>query len=237
VTFGSLVDGLWGAAWFAGAPRVLLGMPSGNSVLMSGEETLSGSESTEDWALSASGVALSITAAAEPIHDRFEGGADGFDQLCRVHGTVAQNGADFELDCLGRRARRTGIDLARYKSIRDVSMWFEPDEGVALTALRPRKAKHHAKDVVAAAVLDATGSKPVVDARLSTTYDAEGEPSRVGLELWLEEENGDQYPRRTAAESAPGGIQVGDELLAVVLRAHSRGHEGMGVYLLATGSG
>jgi hypothetical protein len=237
VTFGSLVDGLWGAAWFAGEPRLLLGTPSGSLVLMRGDETLTGLESTEDWALTASGIELSITAAAEPIHDRLEGAADGFDQLCRVRGTVAHDGVDVELDCLGRRATRTGLDLSRYKSIRDVSMWFEPDEGVALTALRPRKAKHHEKDVVAAAVLDATGGKPVVDPRLSTTYNAEGEPWRVGLELWLEEENGDQFPRRTAAESAPGGIQVGDELQAAVLRAHSRGREGMGVYLLATGSG
>jgi hypothetical protein len=234
VTFGSLADGLWGAAWFAEEPRLLLGSPGGETVLMSG--SLTGSESTEDWTIVASGVELSITAAAEPIHDRFDGGADGFDQLCRVGGTIAQDGAGVELECLGRRATRAGLDLSRYASIRDVSMWFEPDEGVALTALRPRKAKHHAKDIVVAAVLDAADAKPVVDPRLSTTYDAAGTPWRVGLELWLEEENGDQFPRRTAAEATPGAIQAGDGLRAAVLRAHSRGREGMGVYLLATPS-
>jgi hypothetical protein len=236
VTFGSLVDGVWGAAWFAEEPRLLLGTPSGESVLTSGEETLTGSESTEDWTLTGSGVELAISGVAEPIHDTFDGGADGFDQLCRVRGTVTRSGVEVELDCLGRRATRSALDLSRYQSIRDVSVWFEPDEGVALTALRPRKAKHHGKDVVVAAVLDATGGKPVADPRLSTTYNAEGEPWRVGIELWLEEENGDQFPRRTAAESLPAGIQVGDELRATVLRAHSRGREGMGVYLLASPS-
>jgi hypothetical protein len=231
VTFGSLDDGLWGAAWFADEPRLLLGTPGGDGVVMSG--SLAGSESTEDWTLTGDGVELSITGAAEPIHDRFDGGADGFDQLSRVHGTVTHGGVDIELGCLGRRATRTGLELSRYRSIRDISMWFEPDEGVALTALRPRKAKHHAKDVVVAAVLDAAAAKAVVDPRLSTTYNAEGAPWRVGLELWLEEENGDQFPRRTAAESSPAGIEV-DDLRATVLRAHSRGREGMGVYLLAS---
>ncbi|HEY2769752.1 MAG TPA: hypothetical protein VGI87_04260 [Solirubrobacteraceae bacterium] len=235
MTFGNLADGVWGAAWFAGEPRLVVGTPGGNSVLTGG--TLTGAEATEDWALAATGVELSITAAGEPIHDRFDGGADGVDQLCQVRGTVAASGAAVELACLGRRATRSGLDLSRYTSIRDVSMWFEPEEGVALTALRPRKAKHHGKDVVVAAVLDVADGKPVVDPRLSTTYDAEGAPRRVGLELWLEEENGDQFPRRTAAESTPPDVQLGDELRATVLRAHSRGREGMGVYLLATRPG
>jgi hypothetical protein len=234
VTFGSLDgDGVWGAAWFADGGEIAIGSPSGaggDSVWSVESDALRGAESTEPWTLVGDGITLSITGAAEPVHARFDGDADGFDQLCRVQGTAR----DLEVDCLGRRATRSALDLSRYQAIRDVSVWFEPDEGVALTALRPRKAKHHGKDVIAAAVLDAPGGKPVADPRLSTTYDADGAPWRVGLELWLEEENGDQFPHRTAAESLPAGIQVGDELRMTVLRAHSRGREGMGVYLLAS---
>ena len=55
---------------------------------------------------------------------------------------------------LGLRSSWSGtFELAKFESIRAVSVWFEPDEGFALTAFRPRKAKAHDADLVAAAVI------------------------------------------------------------------------------------
>ncbi len=50
-----------------------------------------------------------------------------------------------------------------------MSAWFEPDEGLTVTAFRPRKAKAHDRDVLAAAVIapdvsaHGRGSAPVDD--------------------------------------------------------------------------
>jgi hypothetical protein len=120
--------------------------------------------------------------------------------------------------------------------VRDLCAWFAPADGLALTALRPRGAKGHDRDVVTASVFEPTGPLVVADPRLSTTYAADGHPTRVGLELWLEQDDTqEQYPRRAAAEplgAAAAWSQPALELEAYFLRCLSRGEEGLGVYVL-----
>ena len=117
-----------------------------------------------------------------------------------------------------------------------MSIWFAVDDGLAMTAARRRKAKGHDRDLTVAAILEAAGGPAVEEPRLSTTYDADGAPARMGLELWLPEENGEQpYPRRAAGEAAGVAASAtgdGAELTARPLRCHSRGNDGTGVYLL-----
>jgi hypothetical protein len=108
---------------------------------------------------------------------------------------------------------------------------------MALTSFRPRKAKAHDRDLLAAAVITPDGSAAVEDSRLSTTYSEGGWPVRAGLELWLDgEEPEQQYPRRASGEAT--GVQAealaeGLELRARPFRWHSRGRDGAGMYLLA----
>ncbi len=76
------------------------------------------------------------------------------------------------------------------------------------------------------------------DPRLSTTYRADGSPSRAGVELWLDVggETQEQYPRRAAGEALAAGVAAASDGLNVeahALRWHSRGQEGTGVYVLA----
>jgi len=113
-----------------------------------------------------------------------------------------------------------------------------------LLTLRPRKSRGHEADLVAAAVLEPESAPRVTDPRLSTTYDAAGLPARVGLELWFETDDTDeepeeeterQFPRRAAGEAVGPGIDwevAGFKLHAALLRWHSRGSDGTGVYLL-----
>ncbi len=73
-------------------------------------------------------------------------------------------------------------------------------DGIAVAAVRPRKASGHANDAVHAALLDpCAGVTAVAEPRLSTTYGGDGTPTRAGLELWLEDEN-EHYPRRAAGD-------------------------------------
>jgi hypothetical protein len=217
VTFGDLEAGTWGVFWgpFAAIDGTLLPSP-----------TIEGTSSQEDWRLIADGAELTVTAAgpASP--------PDAFAQLCRVHGQVGERA----IDCLGRRGSDPQeLDPSRFESVREISAWFEPDEGLALVALRPRKARDHGADVVTAALLDRAETVTVADPRLSTTYAADGRPSRMSLELWLDDEQ-EQYPRRAAGEAVGDAVSsatAGLEIQAAPLRCHSRGREGTGVYLIA----
>jgi hypothetical protein len=229
---------VWGASWSpngAGAALTALGSGSDVNIVPGLHLPDSGAGPADDWRLEADGIALVAAPVGELVDvQATQDGLAGWDQLCRVTGTFDSN----QVDCLGLRSSWTDdVELARFESIRAVSVWFDPDEAFALTAFRPRKAKHHDGDLLAAAVIAQDGSAAVEDPRLSTTYAADGWPARAGLELWLGgEEPERQYPRRASGEAAgPRAQAVAGEIELQVepFHWHSRGREGAGMYLLA----
>jgi hypothetical protein len=228
VTFGDLGAGVWGVCWGLGdqAFAVHSQAASAPAVLGTGDETGA-------WTIGADGLELRVFPLGQIVPNEL---LDGFDQLGRISGEASVDGGAIKVDGLCRRSLR-GAGLDGAQSIRDVSCWFEPDRGLALTAVRPRKSKGHDRDRVAAAVLDVEAEHEVIDPRLSTTYTGDGRPARAGLELWLteEEEGEQQYPVRAAGELAGAGTDcsgAGLEVLAEPFRWHSRGADGAGVYLL-----
>lgn len=228
---------VWGASWSAdSAGATLTALGSGSDVnLMPDLRLPDSSAGGDEWRLEADGAALVATPVGELVDmHAMHGDLAGWDQLCRVTGTFASN----QVDCLGVRSSWSdGVDPAQFESIRAVSVWFDPDEAFALTAFRPRKAKHHDGDLLAAAVIAPDGSAAVEDPRLSTTYAADGWPLRAGLELWLADEEPDQqYPRPASGEAAGPRAQAvagGLELRVEPFRWHSRGRGAAGMYLLA----
>ncbi len=217
VAFGA-PNGTWGIVW----EKVALLSHGATPASIENE----GAESA--WRLSGAGVTLTI----EPLDDpaRSEGALPGFDQRCRVRGEVDEA----SLDCLGRRSERE-LEHADFGSIRDVCGLFDPDLALTLTALRGRSAEGHEQDIIAASVLDPSSPIVVADPRLSTTYGTDGGVTRVGLELWLGQEE-HEYPLRAAGEVAGASVSAesgGVALEASPLRWHARGLDGTGVYLLA----
>jgi hypothetical protein len=244
VTFGDLDDGLWGATWGAAQPAVAIGLVEGAHESFVGARIV-GASAAEEWQISADGVELVIAPAGDAATLAPGGLPAGFEQLCRASGRCLVGGVERTVNCLGRRgcSERTP-DCGRFESLRDVSAWFEAGDGVALRSLRRRKARGHADDLVTAVVFEPEGPVAVADPRLSTTYTAAGPPSRMNLELWIDQDqrsggDGDraQYPRRVGGE-ALGDCSIesseGTEIQVVPLRCHSRGHEGSGMYLLAS---
>jgi anti-anti-sigma regulatory factor len=249
LAFAGLDGEPWGAAWFpsqdASAPLACANGSATNVVLAE----LHGSDATEPWRLEGDAVSLLLTPAAPAVHGGGEDvGVESLDQLCSVSGSLTLDGSEHQISCLGWRSTADStIDLSAIDSFRQTSGWFEAPAGLALLSLRPRKARGHDADLIAAAVLEPEDTAPmaVADPRLSTTYDADGLPTRVGLELWLELEGSDAYEddgaeqqisRRAAAEAIGAAVEweVRDfQLHAVQLRWHSRGSDGAGVYLLA----
>jgi hypothetical protein len=154
-------DSVWGASWCSDSGGAAL------TALGDGPQTMSmpgvglsedGADASGEWRLEATDVALVASPAGELVDVRAaEDGLEGWDQMCRVTGRFGEH----EVDCLGLRSSwADGVDLTRFASIRAVSVWFGPEEAFALTAFRPRKAKHHDDDLLAAAVLG-RGSAPL----------------------------------------------------------------------------
>jgi hypothetical protein len=234
VAFGDLNADVWGVLCGYAEPLLALGTTALGASLDAAPTSIAGIEAGEEWTISGPDLELTVSPDSEAAISQ---SIDGFDQLCRVHGDALIGGARHELDLRGRRAVRAGLDLGGFQSIRDVCAWFGPVDGIAVTSLRPWGAKGHDRDVIEASVFDPAGAAAVADPRLSTTYSGDGQPSRVGLELWLrQDESDEQYPRRAAGEALgarAAWAQSTVELRAYTLRCHSRSEEGFGVYLLA----
>jgi hypothetical protein len=157
------------------------------------------------------------------------GGMAGYDQPCRVRGTVRVGGRERRFDGLGQRGHSWGAaDWERIELARTVTAWT--DEGsAALTAIRPAGASDHAQEAKWAAVWEPERVLEVDDGRLSTTYDADGHTRRAGLELWA---HGAEWPRRAAGEVLCGSsLELGAlRLDCAFFQWRLEGHAGVGRY-------
>jgi hypothetical protein len=157
------------------------------------------------------------------------GGMAGYDQPCRVRGTVRAGGREQSFDGLGQRGHAWGDpDWERIELARTVTAWT--DAGcAALTAIRPAGAKDHAGEATWAALWESEGVLDVEDGRLSTTYDADGHTRRAGLELWTADA---EWPRRSSGEVLCGSsLDLGSlRLDCSFFRWSLEGHAGVGRY-------
>lgn len=200
----------------------------------------------DPWRIEGDEVSLTFSPAGPPARaGSADAGIESLDQLCEVSGAVVLGGDQHEVSSTGSRTSlEARFELSAIESFRQTAAWFGPSAGLSLLSYRPRKSRGQDTDLVTAAVLEPELAHPVADPRLSTTYDEAGVPARVGLELWFESDDADEepdedeqrhFPRRAAAEGLGEPIRwevAGFGLLAVLLRYHSRGGDGAGVYLL-----
>jgi hypothetical protein len=236
--FGDPVTGIWGVAASSGELMVATFAPE-LEIEQKADESLLGYGGLE--------LRLTPTAPAAPFTPASPGHVAGQMELCAVEGAVHSDGAERELACLGMRATLEPPD-GKLGSIRAAAAWLDPEDGFALLSLRPPGARGHQGDAVTCALLEDGQPLDLEEVRFSTTYDADGVPSRAGVELWLagagEDDNGDseqhsdpdpRYPRRAAGERTADGAEL--SLSGATARAdlfiwHARGIHGAGIYLL-----
>jgi hypothetical protein len=237
VAFGDLDGDLWGAAIDGDIRLLALGTPAGRQQRL-GRDSISWTISGQRWTLTADDLEVAIDPCDRPTDPA---AADGdasarLDELCQVSGRITIDGVEQEIDCQGTRTSfDQGVDLHGLDSLRGVYAWFGDGEGLTLLSLRPRGAGDHACDVATASVFAPEAWRTVAEPRLSTTYAADGAPTRVGLELWLGEGE-EHYPRRAGGEVTGPAVDLqvdGLKVRVAPLRLHSRGRQGAGVYLLA----
>jgi hypothetical protein len=237
LTFGDVDGGIWGAAISGGAPVVAFGNAAG-ATASSGAVESTWRPDGRGWRLTGDGFDLHVEPGGEDLEqsaaaDETEA-VSGFQELCRVQGTVTLAGSMSEVDCVGTRCVIDGVGAGSVGSARAVSGWFGDDEAFMLLALRATGGVDQEADLVAATLFDPEGWVSVSDPRLSTTYAGSGLPARANLELWIGEGD-NEFPRRAAAEASGAGAAAaaeGMELRVIPLRCHSRGREGTGVYVL-----
>lgn len=140
------------------------------------------------------------------------GGMQGYEQLCRVTGSVRARGGDREISCLGQRGHSWGApDWERLSLVRTVSAWMDEDLAVSLSAIRDAKAANHDAEAVGATLFAAAAAdedsrgpaaaRDILEPRISTTYDGEGRQRRATLELF---ETEDSWARRISGEVHAG---------------------------------
>jgi len=177
------------------------------------------------------GFALEFAALGEPVSSEPGlGGMAGYEQPCRVTGTVRAAGREHAIAALGQRGRAWGDpDWERIELARSVGAWTDV-ACAALSAVRPAGASNHAEESTWAAYWEPEGAVAIDDGRLSTTYDREGRMRRAGLELWPADE--ESWARRGAGEVLCGSsLDLGAlQLDCAFFRWHLEGRPGVGRY-------
>jgi hypothetical protein len=222
--FGDLDADVWGVLLGGNTPQLAVaGLTSADVEFDTADLDL---EDGEVWTLTAGGCALRIERADATTNTP---GADAELEPCRVSGAVTVEGVERELDIGG--VRSVAFTLEDRDSLRLFGSWFPAGHALALLSSRPRGAKGHDRDSIEVVALGESHPR-VIDPRLSTTYDHEREPRRVGIELWLgEDEEGELVPRRVAG-TATGSRVARSGLSAHAFACASRGETGAGIYVL-----
>ena len=126
------------------------------------------------------------------------------------------------------------LDWDEVEALRAVSARLDDGRLIVVASLRPRGAAGHGEELTAGAIGDREGFDRLAETLLSIEYGAEGEPRRIGLELYPSPESmpvrvaGDATAtatshdggllRRSAALSVRSGGSAGAAILDLVSR-------------------
>jgi hypothetical protein len=141
------------------------------------------------------------------------------------------------LQCRGHLTRWSGDPLEGAGTLRHLAV--EGGEGSLLlvTAQGAAGAAGHGDEQTAGWLLDGEGgSSTFAESLVSTQYDANGQPTRAGLELWPlgEEETMIRSAATRAAATRLGGVDR-EGVSAALFRCTTEGSQGLGTYLIWRG--
>jgi hypothetical protein len=142
-----------------------------------------------------------------------------------------RKGASGTVDCVGHLSQWQG-DQSAGATIRHLAIGAGEGSMVLVTGWGPPGAGGHGEESTFGWRFESAGGSAFQETLVSTQYDAAGEPTRFGLELWPPE--ADQTSRAAAtrvAGSLLGGVATRGTW-AGLFRCHTDGAEGLGSYML-----
>jgi hypothetical protein len=225
--FADVPSGLAGLAWELGEPA---------AALLEGGEVQQGSFALEEGgnaatlAISAGDSVFEAVLSPEIDPALLEPSSGEATQLsvipCRAE--VRPEGGAPTLQCSGHISRWGGDPLQGAGTFRHLTIEAADGALLVASARGAPGAEGHGDESTSAWRIDPDGQQSrFAEALISTQYDADGRPTRVGIELWP----GEDAPPTRVACSIVGGTSREREWVGF-LRAHSDGTEGLGSYVL-----
>jgi hypothetical protein len=125
------------------------------------------------------------------------------------------------------------VDWDEIEAIRVLSARLDDGRILALAALRPAGAEGHEGEVTAAALRGDGDVESFDEVRLSTQYDGDGGPRRIGLELFAP---GRELPLRAAGDAGEpsSAVEGGVKVLRAPLSFRLDGTPGFALYEILT---
>jgi hypothetical protein len=228
--FGDFATGLGGLAWDVGEPAALL-LSAGEARSASFALEEGGDASTLEIRAGDATVEATLTPETAAIPLGGETGRIGF-EVVACAAEVRFAGDTQTSRCPGHLSRWAGDPLEGASIFRHLVIGDGNTRLLVAEARGESGASGHGDELSEAWLLDGEEMTRFEDSFISTQYDAEGEPTRLGLELWPEEaERASRAAATRVAGSALGGVTTG-ATWAGLFRCHIDGSEGMGSYLL-----
>jgi hypothetical protein len=222
--FGEAAAGVGGMAWDLGEP---------GAVLVSDGEARAGSFAIEEGGdaaaltITAGDASLEATLSARTADLALAGGPTT--TVCTAE--VRPPGAMQTFQCSGQICRWAANPLEGAGTFRQITV--EADDAALFVLARGAPgARGHGEEDSLGWRIEGENTGAFEDALISTQYDAAGDPTRIGLELWPPD--ADQTTRAAATRvvgALLGGARVGGAW-AGLFRCHTDGTGGIGIYLL-----
>jgi hypothetical protein len=228
--FGDVQAGLGGLAWDLGEPGALL--------LSKGEvrqATFALERDLETTTVEITAGADTVEATLAPERTLIEHPDADNPVEFKATGALAEvrsKGGDQTFECAGQLSEWVGDPLEGVGILRHLAIGGGPDSHLIATARGVRGAEGHGSERAVGWLLSGDSGVPYEETLISTQYDGNDEPMRIGLELWPED--ADQSSRAAATRvsgSLLGGLRAGP-VWAGLFRCHTDGAEGLGTYLL-----
>lgn len=226
--FGDLGSGVGGLAWT---------MAGGGAVLLSDGETRFGSFALEEGGdaatLEIGAGDANVEAVLVPETDAValsasDGTAGGVPIVTACRAEVRSPGWGRTVPCPGHLTRWASDPIEGAGTFRHLAIELGQGSLLIATASGEPGLEGHGGERTSAWMIDSDGrSSGFEEAFLSTQYDSEGHPTRIGLELWP----GNDTPPMRLAASLLGGAEQGGAW-AGLFRSRADGTEGLGTYLL-----
>jgi hypothetical protein len=238
--FSDLASGLGGLAWQLGGSGGLLLRNDGVQ-----EAGVGFSSEGEGMRLELRADGAEVEATLAPIvgmaEPRSPDGAEppgGALEAAICTATVRSKGRGRTVQCPGHISRWAADPLAGAGRFRHLAVEAAEGSLLLLCARGAPGVEHHGDEETAAWLLDREGGiSPFDEALLSTQYENDGAPSRIGLELWPAGEN--QNVRAAALRAAGtrlGGTEPAEQgVTATLMSCSTEGAEGLGSYLIWRG--